>query len=199
MRGGMDPKTARTYVRGGKLPSELVARRTRTRPRALARARSDARAFHQPSEARTLFGTLWLVQQGIVTPRVALRASWLARAVALIAPAQDAGDETHRRELTSREEGHRARGKAQRGSHRHVSEAVPTPARVLDGRLSNRRGAGAVRGRGSEDPPGAALGNSRDSKSAGPRSQPGGQYVTFAAEAAHEHPFEALPAGQALA
>ena len=33
---------------------------------------------------------LWLVHQGIVIARVALRASWLARAVSLVAPVQDA-------------------------------------------------------------------------------------------------------------
>ena len=33
---------------------------------------------------------LWLVHQGIVMARVALRASWLARAVALVAPVEDA-------------------------------------------------------------------------------------------------------------
>ena len=38
MRAGMDPKTARKYVRGGKLPSELVAPRDR-------RTHEDASSF----------------------------------------------------------------------------------------------------------------------------------------------------------
>ena len=38
---------------------------------------------------------LWVVHQGIVLARIALRASWLARAVAFVAPVQDARNAAH--------------------------------------------------------------------------------------------------------
>lgn len=42
---------------------------------------------------------LWLVHQAVVLLRVALRASWLARAVAMVAPVQDARDATSAAEV----------------------------------------------------------------------------------------------------
>jgi hypothetical protein len=44
----------------------------------------------------TMLLVLWLVHQAIVLARVALRASWLARAVRLVSVVQDARDDAQR-------------------------------------------------------------------------------------------------------
>jgi hypothetical protein len=87
MRAGVDRKTARTYAKAGKLPSELVARRTwRTRldPFADDWPALAARLDAEPGlEAKTLFELLAPPQLGRHSGDAVARLATLARSVPL--------------------------------------------------------------------------------------------------------------------